>query len=114
MGLNSGSFADESESNEPPRDPFDFCSMEEIDNNKRFQLLQLRSQDVSQFKNLTMIPCDEQDLDEEMLQVFHFILTLHFIVLFSTMQVVGVTAFVYHAVSSVRVMQLIKKFFIIL
>ena len=72
MGLNSNDFTNDTSSKEIVADPFDFCTMEEIENNKRFQLLQLRNQDISQFKNLTMIPSDEKDLDEEMLQVFYF------------------------------------------
>lgn len=69
MGLNSKGFTDDSNCKETLNDPFDFCTMEEIENNKRFQLIQLRNQDISQFKNLTMIPFDEKDLDEKMLEV---------------------------------------------
>ncbi|XP_054706800.1 LOW QUALITY PROTEIN: coiled-coil and C2 domain-containing protein 2A-like [Uloborus diversus] len=54
---------------DPFQDELDFCTSEEIENNKRFQLLQLRNQDASFFRNLTMIPSDEKDLSEEMLQV---------------------------------------------
>lgn len=71
MGLNSSNGTGEISSKES-MDLFEFCSMEEIENNKRFQLLELRSQDVSQFRNLKMIPCDEKDLSEEMLQVIFF------------------------------------------
>lgn len=70
MRLSSNHLTEDSSCKDSFTEPFDFCTMEEIENNKRFQLLQLRNQDISQFKNLTMIPCDEKDLDEHMLQVF--------------------------------------------
>lgn len=79
MRLNCNNLTEDSNCKNSFTDPFDFCTMEEIENNKRFQLLQLRNQDVSQFKNLTMIPCDEKDLDEDMLQVsfiYDFLLLL--------------------------------------
>lgn len=73
MGLSNANTGEESNCKHF-LDPFDFCTMEEIENNKRFQLLQLRNQDISQYQHLKMIPADEEDLCEEMLEVYyHFI-----------------------------------------
>ncbi|KAF8782528.1 Coiled-coil and C2 domain-containing protein 2A [Argiope bruennichi] len=54
---------------EPLQDEMDFCTMEDIENNKRFQLLHLRDQNETGFQNLKMIPVDEKDLKEDMIEL---------------------------------------------
>ncbi|GIY46725.1 coiled-coil and C2 domain-containing protein 2A [Caerostris darwini] len=56
---------------EPLQDEMDFCSMEEIENNKRFQILHLRDQNEAEFQNLRMIPADEKDLKEDMIELLN-------------------------------------------
>ncbi|GFT89046.1 coiled-coil and C2 domain-containing protein 2A [Nephila pilipes] len=56
---------------EPLQDEMDFCSMEDIENNKRFQLLHLRDQDEAEFQNLRMIPSDEKNITDDMLELLH-------------------------------------------
>ncbi|XP_042898083.1 coiled-coil and C2 domain-containing protein 2A [Parasteatoda tepidariorum] len=53
---------------EPFKDELEFCSMDEIDNNKRFQLLMLRNRNVAEYQNLKMIPINQEDVTEDMLE----------------------------------------------
>ncbi|GBN36009.1 Coiled-coil and C2 domain-containing protein 2A [Araneus ventricosus] len=59
---------------EPLQDEMDFCTMEEIENNKRFQLLHLRDQNETGFQNLRMIPADEKDLKEDMVEILNVVI----------------------------------------
>ncbi|XP_067144045.1 coiled-coil and C2 domain-containing protein 2A-like isoform X2 [Centruroides vittatus] len=53
---------------EPLQSEFDFVTEEELNNNSRFQLLQLRSHEAPEFRNYHMIPAYENEIPKDILQ----------------------------------------------
>lgn len=47
----------------------EFATSEELDNNKRFKLIQMRNEGVPEFKHLQMIPTDERFITDDVFEV---------------------------------------------
>ena len=47
----------------------EFAISEELDNNKRFKLIQMRNEGVPEFKHLQMIPTDEKFITDDVFEV---------------------------------------------
>lgn len=47
------------------QEEFNFCDDQDITNNKRFQLLELRDGEVADFKNFKMVPVHEREIPRD-------------------------------------------------
>ena len=51
------------------QEEFDFCTDDELNSNKRFRLLEYRSQEVPDFRNYRMVPIVEQEIRNDFFDV---------------------------------------------
>lgn len=51
------------------QEEFNFVTDEEIKKSKRFRLLRLRNQEVSEFRNYKFVPAFESEISDKVLQV---------------------------------------------
>lgn len=51
------------------QEEFNFVSDEELERSRRFQMLQLRNQGVTEFRNYKLIPAQEREVTDRMFQV---------------------------------------------
>ena len=54
------------------QDPHTFCSAEEMDANRRFQLLRRRADEVKPFVHLTMVPSRPDEIPSHLTEVRSF------------------------------------------
>lgn len=52
---------------------FDFVLDEELSRSKRFRLLQLRNQEVADFRNLKLVPIKEREIPDKIFVVRNFL-----------------------------------------
>nr|CAD7403809.1 unnamed protein product [Timema cristinae] len=55
---------------DPLQTEFDFCSKEELDNNRRLRLLQLRDQGETDFRGISMIPAREKEIPKDFFKAY--------------------------------------------
>nr|CAD7259785.1 unnamed protein product [Timema shepardi] len=55
---------------DPLQTEFDFCSKEELDNNRRLRLLQLRDQGEADFRGISMIPAREKEIPKDFFKAY--------------------------------------------
>ncbi|KAG8187652.1 hypothetical protein JTE90_005504 [Oedothorax gibbosus] len=53
---------------DPMCDELELCSAEELESSKRFQLLNLRAQEEGEFQHLRMVPANEEDIKEDLVE----------------------------------------------
>ena len=51
------------------QEEFDFCSDEELHSNRRFRLLEYRSQEVPEFRHYRMVPAFEKEISANVFDV---------------------------------------------
>jgi coiled-coil and C2 domain-containing protein 2A len=49
---------------------FDFMTEDELEKNRRFRLIQLRTQEVPEFKGLKLLPIDERNVKKDMFDAY--------------------------------------------
>nr|CAD7605064.1 unnamed protein product [Timema genevievae] len=55
---------------DPLQTEFDFCSKEELDNNRRLRLLHLRDQGETDFRGISMIPAREKEIPKDFFKAY--------------------------------------------
>ena len=51
------------------QEEFDFCKDEELNTNRRFRLLEYRSQEVPEFRNYRMVPASQEEISPDFFDV---------------------------------------------